>query len=311
MVDFHIYADEAWTHSSNPMGRYWCFFGGIFGSQADLDRLNKKYILIRNRHGFDKEIKWSSLGEGTVELYKKIMDVFFDFLMSSENTLVYRQFFTDRAYIHKDSFDNKIDRHSVEVQFKLYYQFLKHMFPVEKLPGKPIVKVHLDNHTAQKYKEQLKNFLVQQWRDIDVKIDYVKSSKINHIQAVDLIIGMSGFRGNKILYKTSGSSSKRKLKQNFSKYVYDKMREVDSHHRKSKAFNLFGSTSDYQYKNNPFSQKIKIWKFQPRECYRDKGWENDHLSVRGEYQGEDLYYRDSRGEWKSLMDSSTGQKKKF
>ena len=57
MKQFHIYADEAWTHSNKLMGRYWCFFGGIFGSLEDLNDLNQHYCQIREKYNFRKEIK--------------------------------------------------------------------------------------------------------------------------------------------------------------------------------------------------------------------------------------------------------------
>ena len=294
MANFHIYADEAWTHSSPPMGRYWCLFGGIFGSEKDLNLLNQQYELIRRKYQFNKEIKWSSLNEKNQHIYEEFIEKFFDFLMK-KNTVIYRQFVMDRSFVHKDSYDNSVDEYGIDTQFKMYYQFLKHSFPLQKLPNNPSIKISLDNHTAQKKKKDLEDFLRFQWQSIDVEMKYVQSSKKNHIQAVDLIIGASGFRGNKIHFKTQGSAKKKNLKKNFSKYIYDKMRANDNYWRGTKAFNLFETTHSYSQLDGkrlePFSQKLRIWKFVPKEYYKDKGWENDHLSRKGEYQKPDIHYR--------------------
>ena len=217
-----------------------------------------------------------------------------------ENTVIYRQFFTDRALIHKASYDENRGMYGINTQFKLYYQFLKHQFPLQKLPQNTSIKFFLDNHTAQKSKEKLTHFLIKNWEPRHhVRIEYVQSRKKNHIQLIDLIIGMSGFRGNKIFFKTHGSIKKKKIKQKFSKDVYDKMRKVDNYWRGSQVFNLFNSTSQFAYKDNPLLQKLSVWKFEPQEYYRDKGWENDHLSSKGEYQGEDIHYRcEETNRWK-------------
>lgn len=302
MADFHIYADEAWTHSGPPMGRYWCFFGGIFGSEEDLNKLNQQYCLVRKKYNFYKEIKWSSLNEKNEHIYMEFIEKFLIFLIQ-DNSVIYRQFFTDRAFIHKDAYDKGIDKYSIDVQFKLYYQFLKHLFPLDKLPNNSSIKVSLDNHTAQKNKEALESFLMNYWTSNNAQINYVSSSKKNHIQAIDLIVGMSGYRGNGIFLKPYGSKKKKKLKKKFSQYVYDQMRGIDAHWRGSKVFNLFSTTSISQYKDAPLSQKIKIWKFVPHDYYKDKGWENDHLSSKKEYQGENIYYKcPETQEWKKKND---------
>ena len=173
----------------------------------------------------------------------------------------------------------------------MYYQFLKHQFPLDSLPSKSSIKVLLDNHSAQKNKNNLEQFLTEHWTSNKIDIQYIKSSKKNHIQAIDLIIGMSGFKGNQICLKAQGSQKKQKLKKKFCKHIYDRMREVDKVWRGSKVLQLFETTSKCGYKDSPFSQRLAIWKFIPKECYKDKGWENDHLSSKGEYQGPDIHYR--------------------
>ena len=263
--------------------------------------MNQRFHLVKQKHRLNKEIKWSSLNWQNDHIYREFITVLFSFLME-ENTLAYRQFFTDRSVIHKETFDKGWDRFGIDVQFKLYYQFLKHMFPILKLPRGSLVKIHLDNHTAQKNKSKLENFISSLWGKQCLKIDYIKSSKSHHIQAIDLITGMSGFRGNKIYFKTQGSTQKKNLKQGFSKYVYNKMRHVDAHHRGTKVFHLFETTSSANYKDNPFAQKIRIWKFAPREHYKDKGWENNRLSKKGEYLGEDLYCMNKSGRWEKMND---------
>src|SRR5208337_5428505 len=93
---YEISADEAWTHTSLPLNRYWCFFGGIFGPEADCDRLETALRAIVAADRLRGEVKWSSVTGRNLASYKRLVDQFFDHLGNYH--LTYRQIFLDRAY---------------------------------------------------------------------------------------------------------------------------------------------------------------------------------------------------------------------
>lgn len=50
MARYELYADEAWTHGGGSVGRYFCFYGGIFGLSPDMDRLDTAMRQILAKH---------------------------------------------------------------------------------------------------------------------------------------------------------------------------------------------------------------------------------------------------------------------
>jgi hypothetical protein len=94
---FEIYADEAWTHSTPPPNRYWCFFGGIMGRSTDLDRLDTALRAVMTNHGIKGEAKWNKLSATNLSCYKDLVGVLVSHL--KQNNIKYRQMFVDRSYV--------------------------------------------------------------------------------------------------------------------------------------------------------------------------------------------------------------------
>lgn len=295
--DYEIFADEAWTQSSEPLRRYWCFLGGIFGSVEDLDRLDKILKNSKAKSGIQKEIKWTRLKASNVEGYKLFVSDFFEALYNLK-TLRYRQMFLDRSFIHYESYlKDKKNLYPIDTQFKLYYQFIKHQFSLSTLPSKQGEKtklfVRLDDHSSQKHKENLESFLnslpgIINRPDLEIRISYVNSGKNDRIQICDLLMGAAGSHGNKMQSiradNQRGMTPKQKIKDEFCKYVYNKIRKYSCEERGTMAFNWFESTGQGKKTISPQDQKINIWKFVPRNYLEDQGWKNDNLK-NGNYLG--------------------------
>src|ERR1700734_1576782 len=95
---YEICADEAWTHGGQPLNRYWCFFGGIFGFESDLAKLELALSRIIQRHGHRIEVKWGHLSAQNKSLYIELLDEFFSHLETKE--IKYRQLFLDRMFVY-------------------------------------------------------------------------------------------------------------------------------------------------------------------------------------------------------------------
>ncbi len=142
---FEIYADEAWTHippTIKEQNRYWNFFGGISGPQPDLNRLETLLQKIKIHFGNRAEVKWTNIFSGNIACYKAMVDCLFQQLDSSQ--LRYLQVFLDRKFIYINPASGK-PIGPLELQSKIYYQFLKHSFGLKYLPHQNYnVLIHLD-----------------------------------------------------------------------------------------------------------------------------------------------------------------------
>ena len=303
-IRYEIYADEAWTHSSPPLLRYHCFFGGIFGSQSLLGRLETELIKIKQVNNLaSAEVKWSALKPAKLLAYIQLIDCFFDHLDSAN--LTYRQMFRDRSFVYCDQSGNtSSEKTELDVQFMLFYQFIKHSFGIQFLPVIHDVKheilVRLDGHSSQRHKDDLERYinnLNQHWgrNDIIVKASFIDSKSSNVLQLCDVIMGAAGSYGNKQHQLRSngqrGMTKAQKPRYDLSKYIYNKIKALDAKHRGSRAFNWFESTGMQGNPDSKLHHKLRIWKYIPAHYLLNKGWHNDHLDKYGRFVADDLDLR--------------------
>lgn len=300
--EFRIYADEAWTHHSPPKRRYWCFFGGIAGSESAIDNLDRRLKAVKKAVKIKSEVKWSSVTPGTQHLYIKLLDEFFDQLEA--NDLRYRQFFTSREYVYVPEPDETA-RTDLDIQFRLYYQFLKHSFSFGTLPPAPghtQVVIRLDTHSSQKHKDDLTKFVEELPSKLELprttfKVKFVPSHHHLVLQACDVVMGAAGSYGNKMHESRSagqrGQTKRQKARYKVARHIYERIRTLDKKERGTSAFNWFETTGGTRRWND----SLRIWKFRPSRYQLDKGWQNDHL-IKGEYQGPNIQptIYDSRGQ---------------
>src|SRR5262245_57556111 len=112
-----IFADEAWIHGTPPLRRYWCFYGGIFGLESDLYRLDTKLRAAQAKHRRSAigEIKWSSLTPANLVCYKDFVDCLLDEVDSG--AIKYRQMFCDRSLVRYVPY-GEAPVSELDVQFK-------------------------------------------------------------------------------------------------------------------------------------------------------------------------------------------------
>ena len=296
-----IYADEAWTHQSKPLRRYWCFYGGMFGTEGDLGRLDVALRRCLADRGVNGEVKWARVAPHNVAKYRAFTDCLFDDI--ERGRVRWRQMFCDRAYVRVPS-PNEAPVTDLDVQFKLCYQFLKHSFGLEYLEAAVSheVLVRLDTHSSQNHKQGLIKFAedlprVLQRPRLRVRVTFDNSENVPRIQVCDLLIGAAGSYGN-CMHKMRdggrrGMSDKQKARLELCEHVYKRLRAIDASARGSRAFNWFESTGRDGDRSNMLAHPLRIWKFKPMPHLVDAGWHRDHLGPAGEDMGPDLRPADS------------------
>lgn len=292
MAKYQIFADEAWTHGTPPPNRYHCFFGGILGLESDVDRLQTDLLKIKSKYGINQEVKWSNVAFKNVDYYHELIDCLKHHILNSN--IKYRQMFRDRAY-HPVVSSEQPEKTELDIQFLIYYQYLKHSFGCQYIPYDPTgttIIVRLDGHSSERHKSELKNYLEKLpeiWKrpDIIVRVTYVNSKNSMRLQVCDLLMGAAGYYGNKFHLRRAnnkrGMTEKQKLKRDMSSYIYNTIREIDKITRGSKAFNWFESTGFSGERSNHFEHSLRIWKFIPEKHIINKGWQNDNLDKQGRF----------------------------
>jgi len=295
-MKYEICADEAWTHNSAPLNRYWCFYGGAFGLESDIDRLETALRLVRTVRGFAGEVKWANLSAENVSYYNDLLDIFFDHLVNHD--LHYRQFFISREHVAVPDHEGAAADTLLDVQFKLYYQFLKHSFGLQHLPAATAAEPHqvllrLDEHSSSKHKTRLKNFveglhghLTPTRDDLSIRVTYVQSQSLMRLQLCDLLMGAAGSYGNrKHEFRALGQRGMKpmqRLRFELATRIYKDLRGISCSERGTGAFNWFESTGRSSPSAN-LTDKVRIWKFLPTRYQLDKGWQNDNLGRGGVY----------------------------
>ncbi len=293
---YEICADEAWTHESMPPNRYWCFLGGLLGLESDVDRLESALRAQLAAAGHRAEVKWGATSPVTLALFCGLIDTFFAHLVNHD--LHYRQTFLDRSHVYVPA-PGEPQRSGLDVQFMVYYQFFKHHFGLEHLPGATRTDPHqillrLDNHSSQAHKADLASF-VQSLpaqigrRDLSIYVTFVDSKQFRRLQVCDLAMGAAGSFGNRLHDRRSagqrGMKPRQKARYELARYIYNHLRALDHATRGSKVFNWFESTSNDGAPANNFQHKIRIWKFVPKNHKIDYGFRNKYVGKQGEYLG--------------------------
>lgn len=295
VIKYQIFADEAWTHQQ-PQNRYHTFFGGIFGRESSTDILSAELLKIRAESKFkNQEVKWSTLSVANFDYYKKLVDCIFRHI--SNKKIKYRQMFLDRSF----HYDGENGLSELDVQYKLYYQFIKHSFGIQHLPNDDIeILIRLDGHSSQKHKDNLQRFVQIEipnkiGRDnISLNVTYIDSRKHINLQVCDVLMGSAGYYGNKYHKRREnnkrGMTEKQRIKYEFAKYIYDQLRITDANDRGSKAFNWFESTGIDGDSRNTLNHNIRIWKFIPKTYIINRGWHNDNLDNQGRFVADDFMH---------------------
>lgn len=119
--EYIVYCDE-----SAKKGKYFGnFYGGAIVNSKQINELNTILNKKKEELNLFGEVKWSKVTENYLDKYIEIIDLFFDYIKTSNIKI--RIMFKPVCYIANDLTDNQIDNE----YYLLYYQFVKWAFGFE------------------------------------------------------------------------------------------------------------------------------------------------------------------------------------
>lgn len=222
--------EEVYIDETSQTGHRHLIIGGIvfpqrFSEQFKQDILEaRRPKLAAERAGTDelRELKWSDVGRGDFEAYKRVVDAYFDFaakhVKSSEGTVEFhcsvvltqvrgRAFSGERG---KKAFNNEVFQHCLKVA--IYHTTnLFHIHPDRR---------HSDDREAEEHDSKLRKKLCSLLahngdpRNYAArKVKSLHSHEVQALQVADLLIGAVAFRLNRHFDADKANPDKQQLCQ--------------------------------------------------------------------------------------------------
>ncbi len=184
---FNFYCDES-THLLED-GHPFMLIGYVSVAYPQIKQ-HKKYIkLLREKHKFKGEIKWSNVSKSQYQFYADVVDYFF------ATDLQFRS-----VIIRKEQIDEEREEFSYQdFYYRMYYQLLHH-----KMKEDFFYNIYLDiKDTNSQYKLKKLSEILRHSSQIR-NIQFIKSYESYLLQIADLLIGAINYhlRGlNKVIAK--------------------------------------------------------------------------------------------------------------
>lgn len=177
---FNIYCDES-CHLENDHKQY-MFLGSVSCAYNQV-RLHAENIkLLKKKHNFFAEIKWSNVSNSKIRFYVDLIDYFF------ATDLKFRAIGVEKAKIHCDEYGSTFD----DFYYKMYYQLLNYHIDTFNH-----YNVYLDiKDTLSAYKvNRLKNILNMKY-GVFRNIQNIRSEESLLMQLTDLLMGAISYNLN-------------------------------------------------------------------------------------------------------------------
>jgi len=257
--EIHIYSDE-----SRHRAHRFMLLGGLWILKEKISNVEQVIYSLREAEGYTKdgkwvpfrgEFKWTKVSNKHVEVYKKLVDIFFE---SMEKSLI-------RCCIMLvDTHDEEILRHDNIKRdgfYKLLYQLYLHNC---RVPGKywiyPDQITNPTHHVNLKtLEETLEYSLLQKFsskippdeilQKIVQEIKPIDSKKVDLLQMLDVVMGALGYFQNRF-FEIEGASP---AKTEIMKHVMDKIIYSGALKYDGKQYIVVKST------------RFNIWLFKPRK----------------------------------------------
>lgn len=215
MEEINIYCDESCHLLGAEDNKNYMALGAITCNKIDKNRIFKMIKNLKQKHKFKpKELKWVKLHPNYVDLYKELIDFFFD-----EPSLSFRSILVDKKRLEHSKFHQSHD----DFHYKIYYRLIEFLIEKNKLYNIFVDKK--DDISSEKVKRTalyLKRAFNINY-DIDnrefINVRNVLSHEIEILQLVDLLIGAITYNARR--YKQP-STFKNKTKNCIADYLLDK-----------------------------------------------------------------------------------------
>ncbi len=174
---FNIYCDES-THLQND-GMPYMIIAYISTAYNQLKQHNEHFKMLKAKHKFKGEIKWSNVSKSQYPFYSDVIEYFF------ATDINFRAVIVDKSQID----ESRLDFTYSDFYFQMYYQLLFH-----KIRPEYVYNIYLDikDTCSQKKLKKLSDILNNS--KAIRNIQFIRSHESYLLQLSDLIMGAVNYR---------------------------------------------------------------------------------------------------------------------
>lgn len=203
-MEYNIYCDES-CHLEHD-GINAMVLGAVWCPQDKLREINNRIREIKAKHGVlsTSELKWTKIGPVKLELYKDIVNYFFDCQYLHFRCLVV----PDKMRLDHERFSQTHD----DWYYKMYFDMLKVIFDPHET-----YEVYIDIKDSNSYTKALKlqhvcsNSLYDFSGKVIQRIQPIRSHEVQIMQVVDILIGAVCYQNRKFPAEFRKSSAKQEI----------------------------------------------------------------------------------------------------
>jgi hypothetical protein len=213
---FNIYCDES-THLQND-GMPYMVIAYVSTAYNQLKQHNEHFKMLKAKHKFKGEIKWTNVSKSQYPFYADIIEYFF------ATDIKFRAVIVDKSQID----ESREDFTYSDFYFRMYYQLLFH-----KINAESVYNIYLDikDNCSQKKLKKLSDILNNS--KAIRNIQFVRSHESYLLQLSDLIMGAINYRIRELNTVTAKTNLIKKIE------THAKIELTQSTPKNAEKFNLF------------------------------------------------------------------------
>ena len=183
---YNVYCDET-CHLEHD-GINDMVIGAVWCPQEKLRGINQRLREIKARNGISPrlELKWTKIGPAKVEVYKDVLNYFFD-----DDDLHFRAIIIpDKSRLNHKAFHQTHD----DWYYKMYFDMLKVILsPEDRFEIYIDIKDTHSYRKTQKLKEVCCNSMYDFSQSVIQRMQPIRSDEVQIMQLVDILIGAVGY----------------------------------------------------------------------------------------------------------------------
>lgn len=213
---FNIYCDES-THLQND-GMPYMIIAYVSTAYNQLKQHNEHFKMLKAKHKFKGEIKWSNVSKSQYPFYSDVIEYFF------ATDIKFRAVIVDKSQID----ESREEFTYSDFYFRMYYQLLFH-----KINPESVYNIYLDikDSCSQKKLKKLADILHNS--KAIRNIQFVRSHESYLLQLSDLIMGAINYRIRELNAVTAKTNLIKKIE------THSKIELTQSTPKCAEKFNLF------------------------------------------------------------------------
>ncbi|HBY21610.1 MAG: hypothetical protein A2Y24_07535 [Clostridiales bacterium GWE2_32_10] len=189
-MEYNIYCDES-CHLENDKNRY-MVIGCVYCPKNKVKEISLRLKKLKKEYGLENEneIKWTKIMSTKMDLYRKIIDLFF-----YESSIKFRAVVVDKFKLNHSQYNQTHD----EFYHKIYFDMLKYIISNENSYN---IYVDIKDTNSKRNFQKVHKYLGNKIYDVDnrtmKKIQMTRSHEVVMIQFADLFIGAMSYYYRKI-----------------------------------------------------------------------------------------------------------------